>query len=128
MFQKTGNKLNSGTSQKIVLSKQALDDNMEKIELLNVMVQNPNNSVSRIRDLQKKHLIIQAQKQLEDEVLTTEEKDNKDMIKDDLIVFSTSPVVTESDAKASRKKNYDVKMSETLKNKIKYLNDNSLGG
>ena len=52
------------------------------------------------------------------------DEDNKD-----LIVFSTSPVVnTESDKQVVRKTYKDVKMSETLKNKIKFLNDNSLGG
>jgi len=58
---------------------------------------------------------------MEDEK-SDEDKDNKD-----LIVFSTSPVInTESDTRIVRIK--DVKMSETLKNKIKFLNDNSLGG
>ena len=55
--------------------------------------------------------------------MTVDEKDNQDQI-----VFSTSPIVTDSDTRNVRKKNYDVKMSDTLKNKIKYLNDNSLGG
>ena len=69
---------------------------------------------------------------MEDEK-SDDDKDNKD-----LIVFSTSPVVitnaeilgpvinTESDTRIVRIK--EVKMSETLKNKIKFLNDNSLGG
>lgn len=59
---------------------------------------------------------------MEDEKSDEDDKDNKD-----LIVFSTSPVInTESDTRIVRIK--EVKMSETLKNKIKFLNDNSLGG